>query len=106
MNEQQKELYDLRHKVYMLTGWEPEPDLQGIAVTGRSPLYTSDYILEKLPGNIGDNWLRLAPIADNTWSAYYVQSGVKTMRQDEWSDTPLKALLKLTIALHDAGELK
>lgn len=75
------------------------------------PLYTSDYLLEKLPKRIKDTygkayWLTLSPIdGDGSWSACYEYENNDSNRI-EWSDSPLKALLKLTIALHEAGELK
>ncbi len=88
-----------------------------------APLYTSDYLLEKLPysrrkevgkhgkliydyyylsvtvghstGSFLAGYMKLRPqYREHTW---FISSGA--------SDTPLKALLKLAIALHDAGEL-
>lgn len=65
------------------------------------PLYTSDYLLEKLP-----NWVTLNKFGGNdykaecdplkTWTGGLVEAK---------SDTPLKALLLLTIALHNQGIL-
>jgi len=64
------------------------------------PLYASDYLLEKLQ----------RPHTSVVFE--YFKSFITVIRYNEEdvyirreSDTPLKALLKLTIALHDAGEL-
>lgn len=71
-----------------------------------APLYTSDYLLEKLPVHVDDG-VRVQNLVqevetyypyrqkNNVYSAYYKGSDF-----NEYSDTPLKALLKLTIALH------
>jgi len=62
------------------------------------PLYTSDYLLEKLLPCVlyksADGWYR---------ARYFTDGKLKHSRKEE---TPLKALLKLTLALHEAGELK
>lgn len=115
MSNSDTELFELCKEVYKLsdydwtdvpqyftqTGLTIVPDTNLDAIT---PLYTSDYLLEKLPKTIGKKpfhpeWLRLEPITDDQWAASYGDSG----KNDEWSDTPLKALLKLVIALDDAG---
>jgi len=66
------------------------------------PLYTSDYLLEKL--------LQVTPsIKFYKASNGYIHLLYEPQRPDYEtyiSDTPLKALLKLAIALHEAGELK
>lgn len=75
-----------------------------------APLYTTDYLLEKLPRQIMSKPLEIY--------GYDEESGMYLVRYDVmelvpsnqgWygarADTPLKALLKLTIALHEAGEL-
>jgi hypothetical protein len=73
------------------------------------PLYTSDYLLEKLPKKYNNGILLLAITNSTQWGAEYYsfyppERGAKT---DVYiSDTPLKALLKLTIDLSEAGELK
>ena len=70
------------------------------------PLYTSDYLLEKLPKKYNNGILLLAITNSTQWGAEYYsfyppERGAKT---DVYiSDTPLKALLKLTIALSEAG---
>ena len=128
------ELFELCKTVYEQTGWRatgkywiadtyPEKpyDLyvsdKVINEGGFSticPLYTSDYLLEKLEvvGYVDgpSKGVELMMDHHNGWGwlahipEYYYKYG-----GDKWvgfSDTPLKALLKLTIALHKAGELK
>ena len=69
------------------------------------PLYTSDYLLEKLPATVkndfdgGDDYLILYK-KGKSWCADYM--GQFKMQK---SDTPLKALLKLTLKLHEEGLL-
>ena len=77
-----------------------------------TPLYTSDYLLEKLPLKItvdGEKlWLSIYPLdSKSAWVAGYADDTPNSADQyGEWADgatAPLKALLKLVIALHDAG---
>lgn len=63
------------------------------------PLYTSDYILEKLKNT---RYLSLAYPSVHKNDHWFAMWG---MSRKGISDTPLKALLKLVIALHKAGEL-
>lgn len=68
------------------------------------PLYTSDYILEKLPAyktELPDYEERLTLVKE---AQKYNASYGYLYRVEAY--TPLKALLKLVLALHDAGELK
>lgn len=58
-----------------------------------------EWLLGKLPKHVGDQWLRIAPITDGMWAAYYITMGIKTAGQDEWADTPLDAVAKLCIEL-------
>ena len=132
MTNQASELYELCKEVYERTGWEDVRDFyhendtfdeetqtfkrNGIfSIVERkradynTPLYTSDYILKKLPVHI-DRGVRakhllvyeetIYPYTENCYRALYEKS-----EYQEYSDTPLKALLKLTIALSEAGEL-
>ena len=85
-------------------------------------LYTSDCLLEKLPRYLRlqrDDMdypqkfafkLRASTKDTNNWRAGYYNTPKKQVFQnlsiDCHGDTPLKALLKLTIALSEAGELK
>lgn len=89
-----------------------------------APLYTSDYLLEKLPASIkskeypgkvaflwtrkDDDSLDKYPEGRISYFAWYFVIGVVdgVSEYGEYANTPLKALLKLVIALDDAGELK
>jgi hypothetical protein len=82
-----------------------------------TPLYTSNYLLEKLQqlANTDRNQLHLFTNTNNGYSAKMTISGGSYGEEDyhwyEISDgyrhrTPILALLKLTIALSEAGELK
>ena len=122
MDGQDKDsLYELCKEVYEKTGWtvgdeswewhttiDAKLDSMFIA-----PKYYTDYLLEKLPGYIA--------LTSTTWDDVHVykkdseldyqacacyQSNVKGKLIQKVADTPLKALLKLTIALSEAGELK
>ena len=92
------ELFELCKEVYEKTGWR-EPSFGGLI-----PTYTSDYLLEKLQGVYG--WSDFSLTSDPAesgvvWqSLYYTYDGMDYKYK---SDTPLKALLKLVIALNDAG---
>ena len=115
---QASELFELCKQVYEATGWK---DTHGrlddgnhtirnegnevLLGTKQVPLYTSDYLLEKLPSTIkneldgGDDYLFLYK-KTSSWYADYMGQFLRCN-----ADTPLKALLKLTIALSEAGEL-
>lgn len=112
-------LFKLCKEVYRRTGWRPDYrevkkfDRDGGIVAqeflynnDHTPLYTSDYLLEKLPATIknefdgGDDYLILYK-KNSSWYADYMGQFLRCN-----ADTPLKALLKLTIALSEAGELK
>ncbi len=139
---QASELYELCKEVYEKTGWEDVRDFyhendtfdeetQTFKRNGifsivehkradyNTPLYTSDYLLEKLQpfkteakGNRGD----MMPVnafvfvrgeSKNEFRAGYRYNLNGAKYSDGiYADTPLKALLKLTIALSEAGELK
>lgn len=69
------------------------------------PHYTSDYLLEKLPSGCG-----VEKIFSQQFEKYYYISFMyefkgtaKESRMNSGGDTPLKALLKLVIALDDSG---
>jgi len=73
------------------------------------PLYTSDYLLEKLPKiiNVG-YWLVIeveSITKDSTKYNVRYKNGINNHLYGGVADTPLKALLKLTLALKEAGEL-
>lgn len=77
------------------------------------PKYTSDYLLEKLPkmfvGDHGDGegefWLALFPEKDRWTACYPLDSDEYHIRNSVHSDTPLKALLKLVLALKADNKL-
>ena len=124
-----KELFELCKEVYEQTSWkagdwfyertDPRSRVP-LKTLGRPdvgfhldnfdrlcPLYTSDYLLEKLPKGIRGDYLNIFSAGTTSWYALYgrTTTAKETGLYGE-SDTPLKALLKLTIALHEAGELK
>ena len=103
----EQELFELCKQVYEATGWEPNRELEGVKVNGRTPPYTSDYLLEKLPVGVHVH-------KDSTeYGAYrppeYTSQPVSAKvvnRRIRWNaDTPRKALLKLTLALRKEGLL-
>jgi len=65
------------------------------------PLYTSDYLLEKLPKQIDGK--QLQGYFEDECTTYGYGEDVTVMSWE--GSTPLKALLKLTLALSEAGEL-
>ena len=109
------ELFELCKQVYEATGWDDTRDYyhekdsfnfdtrsferngERTVVERRRapydiPLYTSDYLLEKLP-----EWTELKR---KTTTSYIAKRDALVSYSFE-SDTPLKALLKLTIKLHE-----
>lgn len=95
---QASELFELCEQVYEATGWKPTDWQHGIE--NGQPLYNSDYLLDKLPKNSDEGYpLTMGCIEE--WRFYYWGDVIIEGK----SDTPLKALLKLTIALSEAGEL-
>lgn len=134
---QASELYELCKEVYEKTGWcevdkfwhslvshdtkkwgeyklqDYRPsDLFGMRIV---PLYTSDYLLEKLPKYVIEydsyyeqdiyHYLCVMKVPDG-YVALYDGLSLAHKVKIQRTDTPLKALLKLTIALSEAGELK
>jgi len=91
------ELHELCEEVYELTEWGDNALQLGHTPNHEDifPLYTSDYLLEKLPNGVA------VSNANGRWGAWVV------LQEDdlEEADTPLKALLKLVLALEKAGEL-
>lgn len=97
------ELFELCKEVYNRTEWMDNEAF---------PLYTSDYLLEKLPEEIGKRIL-VVTNGERPHAGYAERDnyGNYTLddsfyRDAQYSNEVRKALLKLTIALHDAGELK
>lgn len=111
------ELFELCKDVYEKTNWESEDSkwfIQGdddkepwlgnhqstiVGYVDISPLYTSDYLLEKLRSG-GTIVSVTARYNDESWCAFHLDE------IDCYADTPLKALLKLTIELHKQGLLE
>ena len=114
------ELFELCKEVYKRTSW------QGIQTTftlqwqeqhglgddayltwaaklihGNTPLYVTDYLLDKLPEGI-----MLQKEGNGYWSVMTNDQAEGTSWYEASAKSPLKALLKLTVALHEAGELK
>ena len=127
------ECFELCKEVYKRTGWKQEPDISYLykywdnhdelcvisieeADDTLIPAYTSDYLLEKLPAHFYGGTIAMTAETDEgptRYSFYYEDNyetakvvHYKNVRLQGWHDTPLKALLKLTIALSEAGELK
>lgn len=76
------ELFDLKHKVFLATGWLPEK-------------LSVEYLLEKLP------WSTVCSGPNEGMFGAWMNGQPKETFNE--ADTPLKALLKLVIALDDAG---
>lgn len=113
------ELFELCKQVYQATGWRDTlgyiqpfgqnvhfPDWFDETITKDhdiAPLYTSDYLLEKLPYKIGKAnsaiWLRLGKTR-NSYTVCYMGYDLVCIYDFE-ADTPLKALLRLTLKLHE-----
>lgn len=117
---QDNELFKLCKEVYgLFPEWTSE-DLKligvGSNVSGEVniyPLYTSDYLLEKLEDVPVDYRIMDSPSIEIHFGgrkrklAYKCRAYLGFDKDYEvYADTALKALLKLTIALHEAGELK
>lgn len=104
MSNVDTELFELCKQVYKRTGWDDLPLSQRYdAYEGdgiedeyiRIPAYNVEYILQRLP----KPRMTLRNTSDG-WTAYYDTLGEGL---PQYESTPLKALLKLTIALDDAG---
>jgi len=128
---QDKELLELCKKVYQRTGWKDTLEAFYIPVDFKSndvwvktehnyddskmfwycPLYTSDYILEKLPDETGlqnpriEKGVFVQKQSTTTVAMRYRAAYKFASLRSQYADTPLKALLKLVIALDDAGQL-
>lgn len=127
------ELYNLCKQVYEATGWFEVSDFYVKSLTKKDafknviweverysdyaeymtkekfsqsntiPLYTSDYLLKKLPRQIEAIPLNLWAAGRLDWRAEYDGTGQFEGVNEcitAISDTPLKALLKLTLILH------
>jgi hypothetical protein len=125
------ELFKLCKDVYRRTGWKDTSDVidfyEGKYTVQKdcsgyvdpfkngvywSPLYTSDYLLEKLPEEINKRMLVITN-GERPHAGYAQRDNYGNSTLDDYfygnaqySNSVLKALLKLTITLDDAGELK
>ena len=127
MTTSSRELFELCKEVYKATGWGQEPDISylykywdnhdelcviSIEKTDDAlvPAYTSDYLLEKLPRSVpndhngGSYWFDLCFGDSLMWHASY-DNAFGDFIHDTHADTPLKALLKLTLKLHEEKTL-
>ena len=96
------ELKQLCKEVYEKTGWQDASVAVDDGNPETPPLYTSDFLSSKLQEFEPKLWYENRTKALNGWWT--------TIRDDDGlflsnASTLLKALLKLTIALHKAGEL-
>lgn len=123
-----KELLDLCQQVYEVTGWEDESlswFVQGLGdkepwilhkknkldgYKNIAPHYNSDYLLVRLPKDIitdsSHTYLCLNRSMIDLWAAYYGDAAGNKDTEVCRSDTPLKALLLLTLELHKANLLE
>ena len=106
---QASELFELCKEAYEKTGWETGELLSHRGLV-RVPLYASDYLLEKLPNVQNSNdisyFLQVEKQSSDLYIAGYIDmDGIGLPECVRSADTPLKALLKLTIVLSEAGEL-
>lgn len=75
------------------------------------PLYTSDYLLEKLLNNFNSEYCETRLTTSVIDFELGVRWRAETKREGGFyriheADTPLKAILKLILALQEAGELE
>ena len=115
MSKEDQELISLCKQVYEKTGWKygyairDNPKMSAYDDTNvLGYMYTSDCLLEKLPFEIRNQTIEVVGYAGH-WEAAY--SGARdslwdTTIKSHGADTPLKALLKLTVALAELEELK
>ena len=113
--KESNELFELCKHVYKATGWEDsyleflnyiDPLSQKSCPT--FPVYTSDYLLKKLPRQIEGIPLCLWAAGRSDWMAEYDGTGQfegVSERISMSSDTPLKSILRLTLKLHEEGLL-
>lgn len=65
------------------------------------PAYTTDYLLDRMPEGVS-----LQKEGNGYWTAMTNDQAEGVSWYEASAKSPLKALLKLTIALDDAGQLK
>ena len=109
------ELFELCKQVYEAVKWKGVGRKYINKPTEKDewiPLYTSDYLLEKLPKKIkrdsSTGWLVLSPMdSQGAWSVGYEPDHTEHIDDYpmEWGESPVAALLKLTLKLHEEGIL-
>lgn len=94
MSNNDTELFDLCKAVYEATGWDDNgADLMDTFKDG-TPIYDSDYLLEKLP--LGENINAYFHRTDGgLWLFQWTGRNISGI-----GNTPVKALLSLTLTLH------
>jgi len=107
------ELFELCKEVYELTEWYDtgfvwkdgirQPLYEMRVGDDCYPYYTSDYLLEQVKEATGT--ILLVPQSDGDWLLFTSNGATDTEKKYIRGDTPLKALLKLVLALKKAGEL-
>jgi len=110
-------LQDLHRRVYEITGWGNDEDEGrylakcnlsngGNVVTLSHYVYTTDYLLDKLPRFISKNYFLTISPSEKHWYAVYSQYALgREVKFNTQDDTALRCLLNITIALYEAGEL-
>lgn len=110
----QSELVELCKKVYEKTGWivgdeswdwhtTTDAKLDSMFI---APLYTTDYLLEKISKIVDylslnhNNKLSIDSL-DGEKGKWYAHYWHRSRRSQVSSDTPLKALLRLTLKVHE-----
>ncbi|MDB5422554.1 MAG: hypothetical protein JWR59_2501 [Brevundimonas sp.] len=111
MTTTDNELYELCKNIHDVTRWEPKSLETHYFQDNDTPLYISDYLLEKLPYEVSVHVAGLEVTSNGlgdsrNWLGEWVSGSGKKRINSGIADTPLKALLKLTLAVHKAGELK
>lgn len=95
-------------RLYEVSGWEPEKELEGIKVKGRIPSYPAGYLLRKLPLELKtprNGKLYLNAVEDGQdsytreWRAGYHNGWF------EYDMSPEDALTLLAIKLYEEGIL-
>lgn len=93
-------------EVFEKTGWKAYETLTintDSGFDGTYQVYTSDYLLERLPfATTQASMFRLSKPTPDEWLAYYHNDD----RFETRGETPLLALLRLTLALHEKNLLK
>ncbi len=103
------ELHQLCKEVYEKTGWYGDelPLKDEKPTEDFYPLYTPDYLLEKLFSELiteeSHIYLMVCKSINDFWVVFYGDGAGNKDTDIIRAGTPLKALLKLVIALNDAG---